>query len=227
MARSKIILIKNDRAKKYQDRVENRLCVWCSTPLPKDHNGALCDECAKKNRERSKETREWCLSHNICPVCRKNKIYPPERSCPNCKNKANQAARDKADSDMRRERAKQRRAARRAAGLCSCGRELEPGYRMCERCRRKQRNRRKTGEWTKREERSWQGICKCGSDDMQEGTKLCKRCYAIACENLAKGRETLKQKRIQEQIDRGILLIDPPLVYNKRKLKQPVVYPQK
>ena len=218
------ISIKEKRAERYKYRVENRLCVWCSEELDENNKGRLCPKCAEKNKNRSKELRDWYIANGICPICKKAKIYPPEKSCLNCRERANLMSKNENRVQRQREIARIRIQERKEAGLCSCGRKLDGVHKMCADCRRKQRIRRRKGEWGKLDERRWKGICKCGSDDMQEGTKLCKRCYEASCKNLEKGREVLKNKKIQDQIDRGVLLIDPPITYKKRKMKKPITY---
>ena len=223
----KIVNLKDKRIERYNKRKEAHLCVWCTSPLEENTKGTLCRSCAEKNKQRSRENREWCLANGICPICKRNKIYPPEKSCLSCKEKANEKSKDEQRKERRREVAQIRIQGRIDKGLCpECGkRPPEKGFKRCNECRKKQRQRRKSGEWGKRESYKWNGQCHCcGSSDMQEGTKLCKRCYAIFCQNLEKGRDVLKQKKIQEQVDKGILLINPPLTYKKRKLKEPKRY---
>jgi hypothetical protein len=228
---NKVIRIKDLRAKRYNERVKNRLCVWCGTPLTEAQKGRLCKECAEKNRERSSQNRQWFLEHNICPICKKAEIVPPERSCLNCREKANNSM-DEEKRAKRREISKKRMQSRKAAGLCpSCGkRKPEEGFITCDECRKRQRSRRKKStEWSVKESWAWYGICmQCGSDDMMEGTKLCKKCYERCCSQLEKGRNVLKSMRDakrEEEYEKGLrkgkILTDPPITYKKRKLIKP------
>jgi len=225
--KTEIIKIQDIRKAEYKKRKELRLCVWCKAPLEDGAKGTLCKDCAKKNKERSRENRDFYIKQGICPICKKERIYPPEKSCYNCRERANQKEMTEEEREHRRELARLRAANRIENGLCpECGkRPPEDGYKRCAICRGKQRLRRKTWEWSKKEAWKWNGVCvSCGSDDMQEGTNVCKRCYAIDCKNLEKGREVLKNKRIQEQIEKGVLIVDAPITYKKRKIKDPIIY---
>lgn len=220
------------RAERYRNRVENRICVWCNKPIEPGITGVHCASCAEKNRTRSKENHEALIKMGICPVCRKAPIYPPERSCLNCREKSNA---NKSDEKLakRRKRYAENFKKRKEAGLCpACGKRPPEGkYKRCAECRRKQRVRRhrmNDGQWTLAEARKWNGICKCGSADMQPGKKLCKSCYAKACGGLEKARAIAKANRdakVAKEIELGIrkgkILLDPPITYKKRSMIVP------
>ena len=220
------------RADRYQNRVSERVCVWCRKPIEEDNKGVLCRDCAEKNRNRSKANRDWLLQHGICPICRKNPIYPPEKSCLNCKEKSNNSKSDETRA-KRRDQYARKIQRRRDAGLCTgCGKRIPEGkYKRCAECRRRQRvlrKRRNQGKWTTADERMWNGICKCGSADMQPGTKVCKSCYAKYCASLEKARAAAKAIRDAERDEeyrtgkrKGRPLENPPITYKKRSLIQP------
>jgi len=200
---------KESMKKLYAQRREKNLCLWCGKPL--DRDGVLCSECTSKNRQHSKERRDYLLRIGICPICGKRKITEGYKSCLICressamrmkqqKSEQQKEKKSQYQKELRKERAKQ--------GLCtSCGiNKPEPGFKTCPECRRRKRNYRHmyVSKYQLSDRALWvsQGKCeRCGSDDLQEGTKLCKEHYKQACEALAKGREVCFSNRAKARAE--------------------------
>lgn len=178
-------------------RKENNLCVWCGKPL--DREGAICQACANKSKERSKERRDYLLKIGVCPVCGKRPITTGGyKSCVVCRTHASDREknlRTKEKSEHLSIYYKQKRTARESQGLCTvCGKnKAEPGFKTCLDCRKKKRkyNHIYVTKYTLSDRELWkgQGRCaRCGSEDMHEASVLCEKCYQNSCKALEKAR---------------------------------------
>ena len=168
----------------YQKRREEKLCLWCGKPL--DREGALCQSCVEKSRQRTKAYKEYYLNMGICPYCRKRKLTPGYKSCLHCREKNALMRLGKKDPEQARQRSIYRKSKRIE--------RAEQGFKTCPECLRKQKKYRHiyVSKYQLSDRALWvsQGRCeRCGSYDLQEGTKLCKEHYKQVCEALEKGRE--------------------------------------
>lgn len=119
--------------------------------------------------------REFFLSIGICPICRKNKLFGDERSCPECKVKQiplNQAYYQLHGNNN--EAIRKRYAERKAQGICTrCGkRKAQPLKAKCGICQAKEnaRNTNKTYY-----DRISKGLCAlCGHPS--DGKVYCESC---------------------------------------------------
>lgn len=181
----------------YDKRRAEKLCLWCGKPL--DREGALCKACIDKSRSRTKAYREYYLSMGICPICRKRKVSIGYKSCVICReNKAlrRMKLKDPLYAEAESRKRKEMRIERAEKGLCtSCGKnKAERGFKTCHECRKRNTKYRHMyiTKYQLSDRALWvsQGRCeRCGSYDLQEGTKLCKNHYKQVCEALTKARE--------------------------------------
>ena len=162
----------------------------------------------------NKERYEYLKSRGICVTCGSEKAEPKRVRCLECLYKASESSiksREKNIEKVRkkeRERRKQKYREMRADGICSCGKKAIKGKSYCVECKikAKRRYQEKTKEVVRREDFVYLNLCGiCGSKELVENKKLCKRCY----ENSLKGLEIANQKRsIEKHIWRKINTVD-------------------
>lgn len=178
-------LNRSNRIKRKQRRKQG-LCTTCGKPV--DRDGVLCSECYKKASEDQKKRREVLLSLNLCPICGVNQIFPPEKSCPECK--AKKAISRSERIDYYREWERKKVAERRAKGLCPyCGkRPPDEGYKMCAECREKARKKyaKKEKPYMRSEWVAERRCAICGKDELVPNKRVCWGCYATRLEAVKK-----------------------------------------
>ncbi len=171
--------------------LENGLCISCHKPS--DTGKQYCSECARRNRERNAEQREFYLSKGICPVCRKNDLISDEKTCAECK--AKRVGRDQkyyAENvlSLNAERRKRRRKMREENRCVNCGRILDASSRQhstCILCREKRRNDYAKSKSKDRNKRPSKSMCYiCGSADLVDGKNICTLCYHRIMKNTKK-----------------------------------------
>lgn len=209
--------------KLYAERKEKNLCLWCGKEL--DREGSICQSCAEKSKQRSKVRRDYFLKIGLCPYCGKRKVDKPYKSCPVCRDNANERLKARYTDQQReyqRMYAKAKRLKRAEQGLCtSCGQNpADPGYKTCSDCRRKARtfNRIYKTKYQLSDRDVWkmQGVCiRCGREDVHEGTSLCEKCYAESIAALEKGRKTIQEKKEKKRAEQEIIELE-----KERKLKE-------
>ena len=166
---------------------------------------------------RGKANRAYYLSRGMCPNCGgKRPVKPGTTLCFDCHEKRNTRDRRRMESETEEQRAVRLEYHRRynaertrmtqEKGLCGkCGKPALPGKRLCLDCLVKSRQR----DEKRRIEKSKTGLphstfvafglCGvCGSDDLQEGKKVCKRCYANCLSSLKKASNTPGRKEATE-----------------------------
>lgn len=102
----------------------------------------MTEERRARKRKADKERWYWLRDHGICPVCAAADIEPGLWGCKLCVKKSQERKRQyDPDGSKQYEKNKQRREQRMALGLCiSCGKPAY-GYKNCEACRAKNRDR--------------------------------------------------------------------------------------
>lgn len=176
-------------AKKKQraERAAQGLCTKCGSPI--DTDGHWCAKCRKDARE----ARAMFLSHGICPVCQKEKLFGQEKVCVECRAKKNELsakyeARKKAeDGEAHRRRRNDNWMRmyyrRKEEGVCTaCGkRKPEEGKAKCGICLNK--NKEGSRAWRAhmdggipRVERTSYGLCYVCGNPLDGEWKLCARC---------------------------------------------------
>ena len=174
---------------------EKGLCVGCHQKL--DRVGVYCNACLIKERERHKKDRIWYIENGICPICRKQKLFGDERSCPECLAK-DFARRERQDKEKRKEierkyygRRKEIRQEYYSKGICfQCRkRKIEDGKKKCRVCLDKDAEVHRKRHVNQREAQVEKGMCyQCIKVKATKG-KLCEECYNKAVTNLEKGRK--------------------------------------
>lgn len=165
---------------------EKGLCVCCKKPRGRD--GWYCNECLIKERERHRKDRIWYIQNGICPVCRKEKLFGTEKTCPECLVKS-WISQQKIDKETKRERErsyygrrKEIREEYKRNGICyDCRkREVEIGKSRCRICLEKNAAIKRKKYTPIREDRVNEGFCyQCLKEKATNG-KLCKGCYEKA-----------------------------------------------
>ena len=191
------------RKEKAKERVEKGLCRECGNPID-DKSYKTCTNCRLKQRKYRKEMKELKESLGRCNVCGIVPVFDGEKRCPECRNKLkNIKHKYLSDIDVEEYRKKQvsrqndLRKKYRSIGLCSCGRKLQDGYKTCNICRIKERERRqkrmiKNGRMSfeERKEKTTKGICwlcnekvKQGLNNKFENYKVCEKHYKMLCDS--------------------------------------------
>ena len=190
---------------KRRKRVASGLCGVCGNQL--DREGWYCTKCLEKDKKAKKEERDFYKKIGICHICRKNKLFGSERACPECAAKqysynVNQ------DKDKAREyqrayssRRKELRQMYLDNGICpNCRkRKIEFGKKKCKPCLLKDAEIHRNKHIPVRAPAIANGFCyQCLKEKATNG-KLCEKCYAEACKNLEKGRDSNEYyKRIRK-----------------------------
>lgn len=148
------------------------------------------------------EDYQWYKRNGICTHCLKNKAEPKITLCLECKmeNRKYRSSKKKTKEERKIYDA-QTRLFRKEHGLCTaCGKHTKERGLLCNRCYAKARKNAKK-HWKKthdipRSEYVSYGMCYyCGSTELVDGKKLCKKCYEtrLACIDKIK-HWTLEQK---------------------------------
>lgn len=179
----------------YQNRKEKGLCVICGK-VPAREGRVACKQCAKKQEDYQRKTREFRRNLGFCSRCGKNKLFGKEKECPECvammyesnrksRERRNVAAMDYYKKDIAR---------LKEQGLCrSCRkRRVAYGHTYCENCLVKHRKQnkeyriRKEKNWLERSERPNYGLCyTCGKPLDRDG-RICIKCAEKMTKNLPK-----------------------------------------
>lgn len=124
------------RAELVARRAAERICVWCSSPLPEGYPYQRCEACREKQGPYYREYYEFRKLSGACSIC--GKIAEEGRTrCAACAEK---------------QRAYYR--AKREAGLCPrCGRAAVPGKSLCPACAEKLRGQKRERDAKKRAEK--------------------------------------------------------------------------
>jgi len=133
----------------------------------------------------SSDKREMRRMLNLCPQCGK-KLYGDEKNCIVCRayhaNKQSEYRNVNKDriNENNRNYYRRMRDERNEKGLCTmCGCERDSDYKMCSRCRAKQKEKARIQREKKSKRKEWldRDLCfRCGSE-RKEGFKLCEKCY--------------------------------------------------
>lgn len=187
-----------------KERAAAGLCTNCGGTL--DTDGRMCSACREKYRTKKAESVQWYRSNGICPLCKKEKIFGDENTCPECrvrKTSYNALRQEKMTEGqkmqvcaMKRNRSKARYHRLKEAGLCvRCGkRKSLENLTACNICRTKYNSYHDAQYWAKKKdgiaryERAAYGLCYiCGRPLDREG-KTCKACSERAAAVLSKNR---------------------------------------
>lgn len=74
---------------RYQDKVNQHVCVHCKNPLPEEYNFVLCRGCLDKRNSNARELRAYRKIHGLCTVCGKRKALPGRLNCEYCRDTKN------------------------------------------------------------------------------------------------------------------------------------------
>lgn len=150
----------------------------------------MCEECAKKDNERTKENRKALINIGICPRCGKNKLWGDEKMCLECKEKMyeyNKTHRTKSHKNYNK--------IRKDNGMCiKCGKNAPvPGKTKCALCAQRERTRAREYRMRKgievdRWERPAYGKCYICGAEITSG-RICKRCKDRIVSSLSKGNK--------------------------------------
>ena len=188
----------------YQKRVDEKRCVQCGEQDERTLSGRVyCVKCAAvhyknpkvrtpemRDRENA-DKREWARmakAKQICVKCgRKDKYTVSGKNhCLYCSTKINTRSRElraTVKGDKLREQGKNRRAAWKEQGLCSCcgGKREDLKYKMCIDCRMRYklaRHKRERENGTAKKPRGADGRCwQCNRAPAMKGKRLCAECY--------------------------------------------------
>lgn len=159
-----------------------KTCQKCNKEI--DREGYYCSDCLKKKNQYNRDTWIFCIEIGICPVCRKERIFGEEKTCPECR--AKRANRKKPITEEQKERIRlQRRLCyyqRSEQGICTrCGkRKAMEGKKKCGICLQRDRElpvRRKDLKKDIRQQRVEQGLCyRCGKNPPTKNMKMCQGC---------------------------------------------------
>lgn len=185
---------------------ENNICWVCGNK--KDRDGYYCSKCLIKKREDSKEQKIFYRSIGICPLCKKNRLFGSEKTCPECRAKESERIyrireRDREKYNKEHNLCEKRIYSERLKnGLCPrCGKiQTDKRYKLCSYCRNKkaknsEKNRAKSESKTERRVR--EGKCIWCENPKKEGYKLCEYHYKM---NVEKSKKADRGK-IKESIN--------------------------
>nr|DAQ01185.1 MAG TPA: hypothetical protein [Caudoviricetes sp.] len=199
----------------YYRRKELGLCVACGGEIEEDRKGkVLCKSCKDKDNIKHNEDRKWYQSINICPICKKERLYNGEKICIICKSKQPYDPEKKSKDYFEKyrehsiEHRKNRYHEAKENGICTyCfKRKAVDGLSVCSICRVKRNNqaverRRDSVEANARKKENWvkNGLCPVCGDKSKEGFKLCEKHYQIVwnnfhTENAINNRERMKRE---------------------------------
>lgn len=188
----------------YRSRKAKGLCVKCGKVPPRE-NRVMCAECAEKERKYENESRAFCRSVGICPVCQKNKLFGDERNCPECRAK-NYARNLNKPNIVRHINTTHYK--RKTEGLCiKCG-ERPPvfGRVSCSYCLIKEQQRakdyraKKSKTGVPRYERVSYGLCYTCGEKIDRDGRVCQKCADKMTKNLG----DRNCKRIPISFGRGV-----------------------
>lgn len=192
--------------KTYERRRTLGLCPICGKER-EDDRYIYCGKCREKEKIKSRENRAFYRNLHFCPVCRKNKLFGSEKTCPECVANsmiASAKSRDKLgktkkDYDIEWQRKLKEQ------GICrtGCGRKRTEGHTYCEVCLARQRERLKeklNRVGIQRSERPSYGLCyTCGEPLDREGN-ICSKCAEKMTKNLPKIRYNEVWKKDNKRI---------------------------
>lgn len=184
--------------KRYHVWKSEKICVACGKNVAEEGK-AMCVECSTARNKESMETRKFYKSIGICPMCKKEPIYQNEKYCYDCSEKKR-----KQHSEYRKSHKekiaeyktawnKDRATRLTEAGICvMCGKnKVAEGRKRCltclVKCREEQRIR--NGNYIRRSERPYYGLCYVCGAKIEEGKNTCDRCKKISLKNLEKANE--------------------------------------
>lgn len=150
---------------------------------------------------------EWLTEKGLCHRCRKNKVLPNRKFCPDCIERYTMENAKRYNSEYAKKYQKRRREIYRQKkndGICvRCNKKATQGIYCLECSIKAKRHNAKTAERRKEErhrrglipeQREKDGIClKCGNslllEDKENGYKVCLSCREKLNEYAEKGRE--------------------------------------
>lgn len=171
--------------KRYNYCKENGICVRCRKEKA-SLGKIMCESCAKKDNQRTKENREALKGMGICPRCGRNKLWGDEKNCIECRAKMyeyNLTHKTKSTKNYNK--------IRKENGLCiKCGKKPPvKGKTKCATCAAKERIRAREYRMRKgvdidRSERPSYGKCYfCGAQI--ESGRICGSCKKRVMKNLS------------------------------------------
>ena len=176
----------------YYKRKEQGLCTYCGK-RPADH-GTYCEECARKNNERSRKRKQSeayqkkkkeKIKNGICLSCGKPNDRVDSTFCSKCTEKR----------EARRERLRIERIAQQKC--VRCGNDTDGIHRLCEECSAKNRQSAKEV----REYYKSQGICvSCRMRKAVKGKTKCMVC-AQDCNESRRKYYTAHKTEILNKVD--------------------------
>ena len=194
-----------ERSKRnYQYYLSRGLCPHCGGKNKVEPGSNRCRECAIKNSESKRRTKERRIAEGRCTRCGEKLADNRFKTCEKCRAYIRQFK-----YPIKREWNKDRYDAYREKGICaSCGRMwVEPGHAYCEACRKKNRAAKSDydpdGEKKRafREERRRAGLCiDCGRP-VKDGASRCKRCAEGRRDSSRKWR--IHQRTLKEMAGHG------------------------
>lgn len=153
-----------------------------------------------------KEKYYFYKAKGICVICGKDKAMITAVRCPKCSDKNNECAkksflkikqnRYEEYKANKRKLDKERRAKRRAAGICViCGKhKASAGKKRCLDCLTRLRNEYRRLHPIPRSERTSYGLCFICGLPLKDGYKLCEKHYRMIVKNLKPGIMTERRK---------------------------------
>lgn len=169
----------------YQRRKEQGLCVLCGNE--KDGKYVACLSCRNKQKQDSKDRRDFLKNIGICYKCGKNKLYGQEKICPECL--ANNNYKTKYNAEYQKTRYEKLR----SQNICTkCQKNISVENKTyCKQCLIKHRNesreyRMKKNGYIQRYERISYGLCYICGDETTNDRKLCDACNGKVTNNLPK-----------------------------------------
>ena len=175
------------------------VCTKCGGEL--DTEGKTCSKCRELTNRKAKESRDYYLSHGICPYCGTEKLFGTERSCPECRakrlNAAEKSRKRQWDKVLEQTASSHRKKyhERKGQGLCvRCGkRKFESGRTLCLICLSKrhsydQESRERKGIIIPRNERVANGLCYTCGNPLDRDGRICVSCANRMTRNLPEER---------------------------------------
>lgn len=163
----------------------NGVCYICGDVAEKGKH--FCKSCLYKEANKTRLAREYRKSLGLCVNCGKEKAIAGETLCLVCKmDRRNQRHKAK---PYNRDVFKARYDGLKSKGLCTkCGKVSATHGLLCDRCYSKILIKREANRNTlSRSERVSHNLCYiCGSSDLVEGKKVCKKCYEVRLRSMSK-----------------------------------------
>lgn len=181
----------------YRRRKENGLCPRCGRPL--DREGHYCSECLEKAMGYQRRNREFYRKNHLCTECGKNAVPNGEKTCPECRAKAQESRKPLTREQKARygERFRKQQnllyKERLRSGICARRgkRKATNGYVTCAICRNKNADlKRIRSKTSPRSERVQNGLCYFCDNPVKTGYKVCEKHYQMSVENVKKRKGT-------------------------------------